>query len=72
MYVGLKTNKPGNFTTGNYYVGQLVAIEEEEVEIKCMKKTTGSSFTWPTVEDAAWTSRDDIHLYFSIAEIDRR
>ena len=54
VYVGLKTNKPGNFTTRNHYVGQVDAIEEEEVEIKYMKKT-GRSFIWPIVEDAAWT-----------------
>ena len=51
-------------------MGQVVAIEEEEVEIKYMKKT-GSSFIWPIVEDAAWASRDDIHLFLSIPEIDR-
>ena len=71
VYVGLKTNKPGNFTTRNHYVGQVVAIEEKEVEIKYMKKT-GSSSIWPIVEDAAWTSRDDIHVFFTIPEIDRQ
>ena len=49
---------------------QVVAIEEEEVEIKYMMKT-GSSFIWPIVEDATWISRDDIHLFLSIPEIDR-
>ena len=70
VYVGLKTNKPGNFTTRNHYVGQVVAVEEE-VDIKYVKKT-GSSFIWPVGEDTAWTSRDEIHLFFSIPEIDRR
>ena len=52
-------------------MGQVVAIEEKEVEINYMKKT-GSSFIWPIVEDAAWTSRDTIHLFSSIPEIDRQ
>ena len=67
VYVELKTN---NFTTRNHCVGQVAAIQEEEVEIKYIKKT-GSSFIWPIVEDTAWTSRDYIHLFFSIPEIDR-
>ena len=33
VYIGLKTNKSGNFTTKNHYMGQVVTIEEEEVEI---------------------------------------
>ena len=68
VHVGLKTNKPGNFTTRNHQVGQVVAIEEEEIEIKYMKKA-GSSFIWPIVEDAAWTSRDDMHLFLSILKL---
>ena len=35
-----------------------------------MKKTR-SSFIWPIVEDAAWTSRNDIHIFLSIPEIDQ-
>ena len=62
VYVGLKKNKGSNqMYSSKHFVGQVIQMEEDEVEI--YMRTSGSSFTWPEVEDIGWTSRDNTHLF---------
>ena len=57
--------------SSKHFVGQVIQMEEDEVEIKYMR-ASGSSFIWPEAEDIGWTSIDDIHLFLSVLSIDRR
>ena len=63
VYVGLKKNKGSNqaYSSENF-VGQVIQMEEDEVEIKYMR-TNGSSFIWPEVEDIGCTSRDASFIF---------
>lgn len=72
VYVGFQKNKGNNqVCSSNHFVGQVLQIDEDEVEIKYMRKS-GSYFVWPEVEDIGWTSRADIHLFLNVPSIDRR
>ena len=57
--------------SSKHFVGQVIQMEEDEVDIKYMR-TSESSCIWPEVEDIRWTSRDDIHLFLSVPSIDHR
>ena len=72
VYVGLKKNKLSNQVySSKHFVGQVIHMEEDEVEAK-YTRTSGSSFIWPEIEDMGWTARDDIHLFLSVPSIDCR
>ena len=46
--------------SSQHFVGQVIQMEEDEVEIE-YTRTSGSSFVWPEVEDIGQTSKD---IYF--------
>ena len=41
--------------------GEIVTIEEEEIEVKCMKRVgIENQFVWPEIEDISWFETESL------------
>ena len=47
--------------SSNWYPGEIVTIEEEEMKVKCIKHVgIENLFVWPEKEDISWFERDSV------------
>ena len=47
--------------SSSLYPGEIVTIEEEEIEVKCMKRVgIENQFVWPEIEDISWFETDSV------------
>ena len=47
--------------SSSWYPGEIVTIEEEEIEVTCMKCVgIENQFVWPEVEDISWFEVDSV------------
>lgn len=54
-----------------HLVGQVVAIDDDSLEINFLSKTC-SYYIWPERVSQFWISRDEVHLKLNEPDIDRR
>ena len=47
--------------SSSWYPGETVTIEEEEIEVKCMKRVgIENQFVWPEIEDISWFETESV------------
>ena len=47
--------------SSSLYPGEIVTIEEEEIEVKCMKRVgIENQFVWPEIEAISWFETDSV------------
>ena len=47
--------------SSSWYPDEIVTIEEEEIEVKCMKRVgVENKFVWSELEDISWFETDNV------------
>ena len=72
IYVELKNkSKLKCKNRSNHFVGQIVSLEDEDVEVSFIKQNE-NYFWWPEPLSTSWVDISDIHLRLNTPDMDRR